>query len=401
MAQIKRLTALQIGKLTEGVYPDGGNLYLRIRANSRKWLFRYKRGGRDGKTKEIGLGSVRDRSLAQAREIAGRMRTALADGTNPITMLKAKFDPQAKTFKSYAIELIESKRIGFKSNKHVSQWRNTLEEYAFPMLGNMQPGDIAFADVKAVLTPLWETKTETASRLRQRIEAVLDYAAVLEGNDRRNPARWKGNLDKLFQPRNKVSKPKHHPAAKYADVPAIMAALREKDCTSAYCLRWTILTAARSGESRGATWSEIDLAGRVWAIPEARMKAFRAHNVPLCDEALEILAAMKLRKVKGCDYVFPGARDGLLSDVAVNKTLHAISPSISVHGFRSSQRQWGAETTSFSNDVLEFALAHVDTNKVREAYQRSNLPEKRRELAIAWGNFCAANDNVIRLAKVI
>jgi integrase len=396
MARIKLLTARQVMTLQPGFHADGANLYLRVRdTGSRAFVFRYKAAG---KPIEVGLGSIHHRTLAQARELAGRMRTALSDGANPASILTRR-DPTAKTFQNYALELIEAKKIGFKSKKHIQQWGNTLEQYAFPTIGKKLPGEIQLADVKAVLNPLWATKTETATRLRQRIEAVIDFAAVHEGDDRPNPARWKGNLDKILQAPRKVTKQLHHVAAPYCDVPTIMAALREKDCTSAYCLRWTILTAARSGESRGANWSEIKQNERLWLIPDTRMKASREHKVPLCVEALEILQKMKLRELKGCDLVFPGARGGLLSDVAVNKTLHAIVPNVTVHGFRSSFRQWGAETTAIPSAVLELALAHVDQNKVQSAYQRSDLFEKRRELATAWGNYCASRGNVLQFAK--
>lgn len=395
MARHKLLTARQIDGLKPGFHADGANLYLRVRdTGSRAFVFRYKSAGR---VAEIGLGSTADRSLAQARDVAGKMRTALADGSDPGTVLRSRRGDEAKTFKAYALELVEAKRIGFKNAKHVQQWGNTLAQYAFPVIGQKLPRDIQLADIKAILNPLWATKTETATRLRQRLEAVIDYAAVHENDDRRNPARWKGNLDKVFQAPRKVTKPKHHAAAPYADVPSIMETLRKKDSTSAYCLRWTILTAARHSESRGATWSEIDEAAKLWAVPEKRMKASRNHNVPLCAEALAILKTMKARKVDGCNFVFPGAKGGLLSDVAVNKTLHLIAPDATVHGFRSSFRQWGAETTSFASAVLELALAHVDPNKVQATYQRSDLLELRRDLMAAWASFLENRDNVVRL----
>ena len=206
--------------------------------------------------------------------------------------------------------------------------------------------------MKAILLPIWATKTETANRLRQRIEAVLDYAAVHDDSDRRNPARWKGNLDKILPAARKVTKRTHFAAAPYTDVPRIMSALRNKDFLSAYCLRFTILTAARSGEARGAMWNEIDMGDKVWIIPAHRMKAEREHRVPLCSEVMDILIKMQQWQLDGNEYVFPGIRGGLLSDVAVNKTLHAVESNVTVHGFRSSFRQWGAETTSFPGAVF-------------------------------------------------
>ena len=314
MAKIKLLTAREIGTLPPGFHSDGGNLYLRVRdSNSRSWVFRYKTGG---KVIEIGLGPIADRSLLQARELAGRMRTELADGKDPAALVRVKRDPTVKSFKDCALDLIESKRKGWRNTKHVQQWGNTLEQYAYPTIGDKAPTDVSLADVKAILLPIWATKTETASRLRQRIEAVLDYAAVHDDDQSRsNPARWKGVLDKVLPKPGAVSTKLHHAALPYADVPAIMSTLREKDCLSAYNLRFTILTAARSGEARGALWSEIDMDSRTWVIPANRMKAKKEHKVPLCDEATEILTKMQQWRQEGSDRIFPGARGGLLSDV--------------------------------------------------------------------------------------
>jgi len=246
---------------------------------------------------------------------------------------------------------------------------------------------------------IWATKTETASRLRSRLELVLGYASVHKGVDKPNPARWKGNLEKVFPQPKKVSKVVHHPSAPYIEVPDIMSHLRGKDTVSAYNLRFTILTASRSGESRGALWSEIDMINKVWTIPASRMKAEREHKVPLCDEAIEVLTIMKKWNIKDSDIVFIGSRGTCISDVAVNKTLHAINPDISVHGFRSSFRVWGAETTSTPSAALELALAHVNQNEVEAAYQRSDLFDRRRELMTVWGNYCKTKGNVVQLVQ--
>ena len=397
MAKIKLLSARQVDHLSAGFHSDGGNLYLRVRdAGSRSWVFRYKLAG---KTVEIGLGPVSDRSLQQARELSGRMRTALAGGEDPANLIRIKRDGAAMTFRECARELIAAKRSGWRNAKHAAQWPSTLEAYAYPVIGGKLPADVSLADVKAILLPIWATKTETATRLRQRIEAVLDYAAVHDDDQSRsNPARWKGVLDKVLPPARKVTKRVHHAAAPYADVPGIMGALRDRDFMSAYCLRFTILTAARSGEARGALWGEIDLESRIWAIPASRMKADKPHRVPLCGEAMAILSKMQQWRQGGCALVFPGARGGLLSDVAVNKTLRSIAQGVTVHGFRSSFREWGAETTAFPSAVLELALAHVNKDKVEAAYQRSDLFERRRELMDAWGSFCSGKGNVIKLA---
>ncbi len=398
MAKIKLLTAREIDTLPAGFHSDGGNLYLKVRdTGSRAWVFRYKLAG---KAIEIGLSPVADRSLSQARELAGRMRTALANGTNPATLVRVKRDTTAMTFADHAVELIEGKRSGWRNAKHAAQWTATLQQYAFPTIGGKLPAEITLADVKAILLPIWATKTETASRLRQRIEAVLDYAAVHEGaHVRYNPARWKANLEKVLPAASKVAKRVHHAAADYADVPGIMSALREKDFLSAYCLRFTILTAARSGEARGAMWKEIDFAAKTWTIPAARMKAEVLQRVPLNDEAMQVLAKMREWRMGDSERVFMGERGGLLSDVAINKTLHSIAPDVTVHGFRSSFRMWGAETTTYPSAVLEAALAHVNPNEVEASYQRSDLFERRRELMQAWGNYCGSKGNVIQIVK--
>lgn len=371
--------------LPTGFHADGGNLYLRVKdTGARSWVFRYKKAG---KAKELGLGSTTSRSLKQARVLASKMRSAIGEGKNPAPLVKEKLDLSVKTFKEWALELIQSKRAGWRNVKHAQQWENTLEQFAYPRLGDKIPADITLADVKGILLPMWTTTTETAVRLRGRIESVLDYAAVHEDADRRNPARWRGNLDKVLPPPKKIAKVKHHPAADYNDVPKIMEALRTKDSLSAYNLRFTILTAARSGESRGALWSEIDIPNKVWTIPAKRMKAEREHKVPLCDEAIEILAMMKKWNVENSEFVF-SSRKNSISDTAVNKTLHLINPNITVHGFRSSFRVWGAETTLTPSAVLELALAHVNQNEVEAAYQRSDLFERRRDLMTSWGDYC-------------
>ena len=416
MAAINRLTALQVKNLGEGSHSDGGNLYLRVRGNGRRWVFRYKvpKGWPDeGKPVEIGLGSVNSRTLADARKLAARMRAEIEDNRDPALLLKPVAEPEAKTFSDYAAELIESKKSGWRNGKHLAQWPSTLAAYAYPFIGKKRPGAITFSDVQAILTPLWATKTETATRVRQRVEAVIDYAFVVEGIDRRNPARWKGNLDKIFPaPRKVAGKVKHHAAPPWAEVPGIMAKLREKDSTSAAVLRFSILTAARSMEVRAAEWSEIDRDKALWNVPEGRMKGGEAHTVPLSAEALEILDTAaerqraKLREAGSEDdapltgRVFPGATGGLLSDVAINKTLHAIMPDITAHGLaRSCFRDWGAEATSFPSAVLEAALAHKNADRVEAAYLRTKFLEKRVELMATWANFLNGGSNVMTLAQ--
>jgi integrase len=395
---IGKLTARQVDSLPEGFHSDGGNLYLRVKGGSRAWVYRFKDKGR---VRELGLGSVTVRTLKAARELAADMRATYANGRDPAELLRGDAKPQGMTFKQCAEALIEAKRPGWRNAKHAQQWANTLRDYAYPSLGDKAPSEVSLADVKAILLPMWATKTETATRVRQRIEAVLDYAAVHDLCDgTRNPARWKGMLDKVLPKPDKVRTKEHHAAAAYADLPRIMAALRDKGHVSALALRFIILTACRSGEGRGATWDEIDLDAKVWTIPAARMKAAKPHRVPLAEDALEILRTMQQWRREDCTLVFPGARGGLLSDVAVNKTLHSITPDVTVHGFRSAFRDWAAEQTAFPARVCELCLAHGNPDKVEAAYQRSDLFEKRRQLMDAWANYCSGSSNVVQLAQV-
>ncbi len=398
MAKLHMLSARKVGTAGPGFHSDGGNLYLRVRdSNSRAWVFRFKASG---KVREIGLGATHTRSLAEARAIAEAMRRAVSAGIDPVSVIRQDEQPEGKTFAQCAAEMIEAKRPGWRNAKHAQQWANTLRDYAFPFIGDKAPADVSLADVKAILLPLWASKTETATRLRQRIEAVLDYASVhglCDGT--RNPARWKGTLDKVLPAPRKVTAREHHAAAGYSDVPRIMAALAEKSHVSALALRFIVLTACRSGEGRGATWAEINREAATWTIPGSRMKAGKAHRVPLSAPALEIVKAMAELRRPGADLVFPGGRDGLLSDVAVNKTLHSIATGVTVHGFRSSFRIWCEEQTSYPRSVTEAALAHVNADKVEAAYQRSDLFERRRDLMQAWGDFATGTGKVLRLAR--
>ncbi len=324
-----------------------------------------------------------------------------AAGTDPAMVIRKPAEDRRQTFEQCASELIEAKRPGWRNPKHAQQWKNTLRDYVHPSIGGKPPVEVTLADVKAILLPLWASKTETAQRVRGRIEAVLDYAAVhglCDGT--RNPARWKGTLDKVLPPPRKVSQVEHHAAAAYGDVPRIVSALNSKAHVSALCLRFVILTACRSSEGRGATWDEIDLAAATWTIPAARMKAGRPHRVPLPPQALAILETMALQRRPSVDRVFPGARDGLLSDVAMNKTLHGVAPGVTVHGFRSAFRTWCEEQTSAPRSVTEAALAHVNADRVEAAYQRSDLFDRRRELMARWADFCTGLGRVIALAGV-
>lgn len=408
MAGEKRLTDTKIKTLTlkgDGFHADGGNLYLRIRGSGRSWVFRFKirrnakwaAPDQRGKPIEIGLGAYPALGIAAARELAAPLREAVEKGEDPRECNKVD-DGSHKTFKAYASEYISNHESGWRNPKHRQQWRNTIigeEGYAVP-LWDKRPGDITAGDVHAMLLPLWASKTETATRVRQRVETILDYAFVKEGIDRRNPARWKGNLEHVLPPPRKLTKVKSHAAPPWRECPGIMASLRAKpEVTSALALRFSILTAARSTEVRALVWSEIDVDAAIWTLPAERSKNDNAHIQPLNAEALEILAIMAERKHPDTDRVFPGATGGLLSDVAINKVLHAAMPGITAHGIaRSSFRDWAAEN-GYPDKVAEAALNHTNPNAVEARYLRTKFFEQRIKMMEAWGDFLKGKDNVV------
>jgi integrase len=375
-----------------GFHGDGGGLYLSIVGKSRTWMFRYKR---HGKGHWMGLGPASLISLAAARDAAIDARRQLRQGIDPIEQRRAAKAQAAaeaapvKTFESVADEYIAAHKAGWKNEKHGKQWRATLEAYAFPLFGQNPVDGITVDDVLEALRPIWEAKPETASRLRGRIENVLDYAKTRGWRAGENPARWKGHLDHLLPARAKIARVVHHAALPWAELPAVMCKLADAGGTSALCLGFTILTAARSGEARGARWNEIDLAAKVWAIPPERMKAGQEHRVPLSDAALAILKAVAPLKSAPDGLVFPGGRKGKpLSDVAVSKALAAVAEGATVHGMRSSFRDWAAENTSYPREVAEAALAHTNRDKVEAAYRRSDLFDQRARLMMQWAAYC-------------
>lgn len=395
---------------------DGGNLYLRLRGESQSWLFRFKvpqsatwaNAELRGKPIEIGLKAYPARSLSDARRVAEELRSDLANDIDP----RERFRPDDSigvTFEAMAKAYIKEAEKNWSNAKHRQQWRNTLRDYVYPKLGKKAAADITRADVKAALKPLWdEGKVETFSRVRMRIEAILDYAFHELEIDRANPARWQGNLKISFgnvSPKKRakeLGKLKSHAAPPWREVPAIMASLREKpEVMSALALRFSILTAARSMEVRALPWAEIDLAEKVWRLPGERAKNGDAHNVPLNAEAIEILEAVKAGQPEGCDRVFPGAKGGLLSDVAINKQLKAAFPGVTAHGIaRSSFRDWIAEATNFPDKVAEAALNHTNPNATEAAYLRTKFFDQRVKLMAAWGEFLAGNSNVINIREV-
>jgi integrase len=291
------------------------------------------------------------------------------------------------TFKACAIAYIEAHRAEWKNQKHVQQWENTLDVYAYPVLGDLIVKQIDEALVLKVLLPIWQEKTETAKRLRGRIESVLDWATFNKYRDGENPARWKGHLEHSLAKPSKVAKVVHHPALPYAEVGSFMADLRKREGIGPRALEFLILTAARSGEVRGAVWAEIDLAEQIWTVPAARMKMQREHRVALSDAAVTLLK--NLPRLDDCDFVFPGAKPKRpTSDMTLTAVLRRMNRAdITAHGFRSTFRDWAAETTSYPHELAEMALAHAVSNKVEAAYRRGDMLEKRLAMMNDWGNY--------------
>jgi integrase len=381
--KINRLNARKVATITDyGRHADGGGLYLSISPNGgRRWVFLFRW---HGKPTEIGLGSARDVPLARARELAAAARAKLAEGINPKDAARRPLE--GATFGECADRVIEAMRPSWRSSKHAAQWTLTLRGYAAP-LRRLPVDKITTDDVLSVLKPLWNAKPETASRLRGRIERVLDAAKAQGLRSGENPARWRGHLDQLLPKRQRLAR-RHHAAMPYREVPAFMAALRQMDGTAARGLEFAILTAARTGAVLGARWEEFDLAGAIWTVPAGRMKGGREHRVPLSKRVLEVVKAM--HEGRNGDFVFPGARPGRpLSAIALEKVLLRMKiDDATVHGFRSAFRDWAAECTNFPNEVCEAALAHVIENKAEAAYRRGDLFDKRRKLMDAWSIYC-------------
>lgn len=374
-----------------GTYGDGDGLYLQISAGGHKsWILRYQI---DKKRREMGLGGLADVSLAEARRKAAEARQHLAEGVDPIKARENARDAQrlaeaqAVTFKQAAEQYIAGHEATWKNAKHRWQWRKSLEDYVYPIIGGMAVGDIGVADVRRVLEPIWPKMPETASRIRGRVETVINAARADDESRWSNPARWERHKH-VFPAKSKVRKVQHLAALPYAELPSFMAELRKLDSASAPALEFTILTAARSGEATGLRWPEIDREAKLWTVPASRMKADKAHRVPLSDAALAIVE--KMAEVRLSSYVFPGWHNGQpLSGMALLMCLRRLRPAYTVHGFRSSFSDWCAERTSFPHIVAEAALAHVVANKTEAAYRRGELLEKRRQLMEAWADFCS------------
>ena len=386
----QKLTARAAATRKPGRYGDGAGLYLVVApSGARKWVYRFSFGG---KVTEAGLGSAEAVSLAEARDRAYQARKLIEAGKNPIEAKRqaAMIVTVKPTFGAIADALISAKESEWRNEKHRAQWRASLTKLAAP-LRSRPVDEIDTAEVLDVLTPLWQAKPETASRVRGRIEAVLDAAKAQGLRAGENPAAWRGHLAHLLPKRGKLTRG-HHAAMDYRDVPAFVARLRECDATAAMALEFCILTATRSGEVYGARWSEIDMDAKVWTVPADRMKAAREHRVPLSDRAHDIL--QKLSDVRTGDVVFPSPRGRRpLSHVAMAKVMRRLEVAqATVHGFRSAFRDWAGNETHFAREIAEAALAHVIGDKAEQAYRRGDALEKRRALMDVWAAHCEPRD---------
>jgi integrase len=385
------------------MHADGGGLYLQATVNSRdghtakSWIYRYMLRGR---AREMGLGSFNAISLQQARAKAFEYRRLRQEGIDPIDARKAKREQSilenAKviTFAEAASEYIESHQGGWRNPKHTAQWRATIATYAQPIIGSLFVQAVNTDLVLKVLKPIWNSKPQTASRLRGRIELVLDWARARGYRQGENPARWRGHLDKLLPAPAKVRRVEHHPALSYSDMPQFMAALRQQSCMAARALEFAILTAARTGEVIGARWNEIDLDQALWIVPGNRMKAGREHRVPLSARALALLGDLPIRDDRPGQFLFPGSEAGRsLSNMALLMLLRRMGRGdLTTHGFRSTFRDWAAEQTHFPGEMAELALAHTVGNKVEAAYRRGDQFDRRCGLMESWAAFCGLDE---------
>ena len=405
---LERLTALQVRRIdSPGLHADGGGLYLQLKGEAgRSWVFRYRNGKQ---IKCMGLGPVHSVSLSAARELARKARELRAAGLDPLEERRkvevAEVLEAAKslTFDEAVDAYIEANQVAWRNDKHRQQWKNSLTAYASPKIGKLPIHEVETRHVRSVLEPIWATKTETASRVRGRIESVLDWATVLKHRTGDNPARWTGHLDQILPAKGKVKTVRHHAALPYAELPKFMARLRKVGGVAARALEFAILTCARSGEVFGADWGEVDLAKKVWVVPAERMKAKREHRIPLSQPAIAILEEMRERwqavearrwrgkrsadaPVEPSGPVFFGQKAGKgLSNMAMLKVIKKLGHAgLTTHGFRSTFSDWASETTNYPTEMVEMALAHVIASKVEAAYRRGDMFAKRHAMMADW-----------------
>ena len=400
------LRPLQVKNAKPGRHVDGNGLHLLVKASgARSWVLRYTL---HGKTRDVGLSRCpealvllaqsgrEELSLAQARDLAAIYRLKVRAGIDPLSererqaeasrLVQAQVAAERVTFRAAAQSYLASRESTWRNAKHRQQWHNTLSAYVFPSLGALPVADIGTAEVLAVLEPIWKSKAETANRVRGRMEAIIDAARARGHFSGENPARWRGHLDKILPARQRLSRG-HHAAMPYDEVPAFMEQLRARKAVAAMALEFTILTAARTGEVLGATWEEVDVEKRTWTVPAQRMKAGREHRVPLSNHAVELLN--ETRKLEN-PFLFPGQRGGPMSGMAMAMLLRRMGHELTIHGFRSSFRDWASETTAFPHEVCEMALAHSISNKSEAAYRRGDIFDKRRMLMDEWAHFCCS-----------
>lgn len=403
----KELSALEVNRLkTPGLHAVGGVAGLALQVapgGSRTWVLRFTVGDR---RRDMGLGGFPDVTLAQARDKAREARDKIDKGVDPIVQRQEAKSAMrataaaAKTFGECVTGYVDAKSAEWRNPKHRQQWSTTLEEYANPVIGKLLVRDVALTHVLKILEPIWTVKTETASRVRGRIESVLNWAAVRGYRSGENPARWRGHLDKLLPAPTKVAKVEHHAALDLNALPGFMSALRSEKGLGARALEFAILTAARSGEVRNATWDEVDLDAGVWTVPAGRMKAGKEHRVPLSPAAVKLLRA--LPRVEGSALLFPSAKGTPLSDMTLSAVLRRMGVDAVPHGFRSTFKDWVSERTSYPGEMSEMALAHTISDKVEAAYRRGDLFEKRRRMMNDWARFCATpttGGQVVPLAR--
>lgn len=404
MASLHRLSARAVATAkAPGLYADGGGLYLQVTrggdgAPRRSWLLRFT--APDGRRREMGLGSAALVDLAEARDSALAARKQVRSGVDPIeARAKGRIKVRAKvlSFRQCTEAYLASHESSWKNAKHRWQWENTLQVHAYPVFGEIPVCDVGVAQVMAALDPIWLSKTETASRLRGRIEAILDWAAVRGHRTGDNPARWRGHLQKALPTIKKSLRVRHHPALPFAEIAPFMKKLARQAGVSARALEFCILTATRTGETIHARWSEIDLDAGAWTIPAERMKIPREHRVPLSPAAMTTLGD-RPASARPNDFIFPGLRASQpLSNMALLMTLKRMGRGdLTTHGFRSTFRDWAAERTDFPSEVAEAALAHIVSNQVEAAYRRGDLFDKRRKLMDAWGQYCFPIPSIAR-----
>lgn len=396
--RISRLSVKEVvNKKEAGYYCDGGGLYLQVSdSGSKSWIFRYTLNGRN---RHMGLGPFHTVSLADARHAAVLCRQSLLKKIDPIAARDAEHARQSleaarsMTFLECATAYIKTHRSSWKNAKHADQWTNTIKTYCGPVIGSLSVQEVDTGFVMKVLEPIWTEKPETASRLRGRIESVLDWATVSGYREGDNPARWRGHLENLLPSLNKKLRVKHHPALPFNQMGEFMGLLRVQEGVAARALEFLILTAARTGETIGAKWEEFDLKAGIWTIPASHMKAAVEHRVPLSKRALAIVQA--LNQIKQSDYVFSAQKEGRpITNMAMLELLKRMGKTgVTVHGFRSSFRDWASECTDFPQDVCEMALAHTIESRAEAAYRRGDLIEKRRSLMEQWAGHCTGSES--------